>query len=419
VRHLLKTASAEELIAERAAPTVPTRVRTPEPDPVPAGPLAGVRVLDLGVIIAAPFASTILANFGADVIKVEPLQGDSFRPYGLAFVGYNQGKRSLCLDLKHAEGREVFHDLVRASDVVCDNFRLGVLERLGIDFRALRAINPRLISASVTAYGAEGALARDPGFDPLLQARSGLMHAQGGSDEPVFHQIPVNDTASAMVTAFAICAALYARERTGRGQRIETSLASQSVLCQSQEFTWFEGRPPASMGGRDCLGFGALERFYACADGWLALSCHTAEQAAAVLAAAGDEAPGPQPRDEPWDGALAARLADAFKGRPRDALLRELRGRGVPAAPVTSLEEMATHPLHEANRFFAEIDDARFGRLHAVRAFADFERMPGRFSRSAPRLGEHGAEVLRELGYDAARIASLAERGAIRLDAPG
>ncbi len=418
VRHLLETARAEELIAERAVASAPSVVRTPEPDPAPAGPLAGVRVLDLGVIIAAPFASTILANFGADVIKVEPLQGDSFRPYGLGFVGYNQGKRSLCLDLKHAAGREVFHDLVRASDVVCDNYRLGVLERLGIDFSVLRAINPRIICTSVTAYGASGPLAPDPGFDPLLQARSGLMRAQGGRDEPVFHQIPVNDTASAMVAAFAICAALYARERTGRGQRIETSLASLSVLCQSQELTWFEGRPPASTGGRDCLGLGALQRFYACADGWLAVSCHTAEQAAAVLAAAGDEAPGEQ-RDEPWDGALAARLADAFKGRPRDALLRELRGRGVPAAAVTSLEEMATHPLHQANRFFAQIDDARFGRLRAVRAFADFERTPGGFSRGAPRLGEHGACVLRELGYDAARIASLAERGAIRLIAPG
>ena len=121
------------------------------------GPLAGVRVLDLGVIIAAPFASTILANYGADVVKVEPLAGDTFRRYGLGFVGYNLGKRSVALDLKRPEGRDVFYDLVRHADVVCDNYRLGVLERLGIDYAKLREINPRIISVSVTAYGPEGA----------------------------------------------------------------------------------------------------------------------------------------------------------------------------------------------------------------------------------------------------------------------
>ena len=182
VRHLAKPVSARELLAEREQ----RAERTASPREPGQGPLAGVRVLDLGVIIAAPFASAILANFGADVIKVEPLDGDSFRPYGLGFVGYNQGKRSLVVDLKHPEGLEAFRDLVRASDVVCDNYRLGVLERLGIDDARLREINPRVITASVTAYGSKGELAPDPGFDPLLQARSGLMHAQGGADEPVF-----------------------------------------------------------------------------------------------------------------------------------------------------------------------------------------------------------------------------------------
>lgn len=419
VRHLLEAADAEALCAERTPRKLPAR------DAAPGAPLAGVRVLDLGVIIASPFASAILANFGADVIKVEPLEGDSFRPYGLGFVGYNQGKRSLCVDLKHPEGRRVFLDLVRTSDVVCDNYRIGVLERLGIDDAVLRAVNPRVITASVTAFGSSGECAPDPGFDPLVQARSGLMRAQGGGDEPVFHQIPVNDTASAMITAFGICAALHVRERTGRGQRVETSLASQGVLCQARELTGFEGRPPAAQGGRDCLGLGALQRFYACADGWLALSCHTPEQAEAALAAASQDAaavtgePAQDPLAAPWDGALAARLADVFKGRRRDAWLGELHARGVPAAPVTTLDEMASHPLHEANRFFAEIDDPRFGRLRAVRAFADFERTPAGFARGAPELGAHGRELLHELGYDDARIADLAACGAIRIESPG
>jgi crotonobetainyl-CoA:carnitine CoA-transferase CaiB-like acyl-CoA transferase len=407
VRHLERAAEPAALLAG-----APRSTREPESRTDP--PLAGVRVLDLGVIIASPFASAVLANFGADVIKVEPLTGDSFRPFGLGFVGYNQGKRSLCVDLKHPEGRRVFEDLVRSADVVCDNYRLGVLERLGIDHASLAELNPRVISASITAFGSTGALAPDPGFDPLVQARSGLMQAQGGRDEPVFHQIPVNDTASAMVTAFAICAALHARERSGRGQRVETSLACQGVLCQARELTHFEGRAPAARGGRDCVGLGALQRFYACADGWLALSCHTPGQADAALGVTGERAD--EPLAEAWDGALAARLADAFKGRPRDAWLAELRARGVPAAPVTTLEEMASHPLHEANRFFAEIDDPRFGRLRAVRAFADFERTPGGFPRGAPELGAHGVEILRELGYDDARVEALAECGAIRIE---
>lgn len=243
------------------------------------------------------------------------------------------------------------------------------------------------------------------------------MHAQGSGDEPVFHQIPVNDTSSAMVTAFAICAALHAREDTGRGQRVETSLACQSVISQSQEFTWFEGRPLAARGGRDCLGLGALKRFYACADGWLALSCQDGAQASAALTLLG-EPPGERPLEAAWDGELAARLADEFKGRARDELLRDLRARGVPAAPVTTLEEMASHPLHEANRFFAEIDDPRFGPLRTVRAFADFDRTPGGFPRGAPLLAGDGTEILRELGYEDSRIAALAEAGTIRLAPP-
>ncbi len=415
IRHLMKTVPLEQVLAEKRPPAdAPARPRD-DARPKTGGPLAGIRVLDLGVIIASPFASTILANFGADVIKVEPLGGDSFRPYGLGFIGYNQGKRSVCLDLKHPQGREAFFELVRSADVVCDNYRLGVLQRLGIDHEALAVVNPRIVSASVTAYGSQGALAPDPGFDPLLQARSGLMRAQGGDDEPVFHQIPANDTASAMVTAFAICAALHARDSSGRGQRVETSLASQSVLCQSAELTRFKGRPDAARGGRDCAGLGALQRFYACADGWLAVSCHAPGQAAALLETLEETHDAADALAEPWDGELAARLADAIKGFEREGLLGRLRAAGVPAAPVTALDEMLTHPLHRENRFFREIDDARFGSVHAVRSFAEFGRTPGGFVRGAPGLGEDGEALLRELGFDDLRLSALADAGAARL----
>ena len=414
VRHLMRTVPVEQVLSEKR----PWKKGARSDARPSTGPLAGIRVLDLGVIIAAPFASALLANFGADVIKVEPLGGDSFRPYGLGFVGYNQGKRSICLDLKRPQGRETFFELVRGADVVCDNYRLGVLERLGIDHAALAAINPRIVTASITAYGTQGALAPDPGFDPLLQARSGLMHAQGGDDEPVFHQIPINDTASAMVAAFAICAALHARESSGRGQRVETSLASQSVLCQSAELTRFAGRAEAARGGRDCTGRGALQRFYACADGWVAVSCHTPGQAATLLATLGEAHDAADALGEPWDGELAARLADAIKGLEREALLGRLRGAGVPAAPVTALDEMLAHPLHRENGFFGRVDHPRFGTLHAVRSFAEFGRTPGGFARGAPELGEDGEALLRELGFDDARLSALAASGAAYLPHP-
>ena len=233
------------------------------------GPLAGVRILDLGAFIAGTFAPGILANWGADSIKVEPIDGDPFRTYGLGFVGYNRGKRGLSIDLKKPEGLAAFMDLVKVSDVVLDNYRNGVRERLGIDYATLKKVNPRIISISVSGYGPKGELSPDPGFDPLVQARSGLMDAQGGGEEPVFYQIPVNDTGSAMMAAFGVVAALYARERTGEGQEILTCLANQSILTQSGELTWYEGRPENPKGGLDLLGTGATNRFYECNDGWV------------------------------------------------------------------------------------------------------------------------------------------------------
>ena len=161
------------------------------------GPLSGVRILDLGAVIAGPFGPTILANYGADVIKVEPPEGDTFRTAALGFAGWNRGKRSVVIDLKTPGGLAAFKELVKTADIVADNYRLGVPERLGISHTELSAINPRIITISVLGYGPTGPFAAEPGFDPVLQARSGLMAAQGGDDEPVFHTIPVNDEASA------------------------------------------------------------------------------------------------------------------------------------------------------------------------------------------------------------------------------
>jgi crotonobetainyl-CoA:carnitine CoA-transferase CaiB-like acyl-CoA transferase len=212
-------------------PTVRPRLARPasgaEPPPAPAppisdvrgaageGPLAGVKVLDLGVVIAGAYAASILAGLGADVVKIETPSGDPFRMYSAAFCSYNRGKRSLVLDLKRPDAKDVFLELVADADVVLDNYRLGVRERLGISYDSLRAVNPRIISLSISGYGAKGPQAARPGFDPLLQAQSGLMQAQGGyGAEPVFHLVAVNDVGSAAMSALAVVAALVARSCT-------------------------------------------------------------------------------------------------------------------------------------------------------------------------------------------------------------
>ena len=376
------------------------------------GPLDGVRVLDLGAVVAGAHAGGILANFGADVIKVEPVTGDPFRSDGALFLAYNRGKRGLGLDLKMAEGVALFHDLVRGSDVVLDNYRAGVRKKLGVDYAALRAINSRIISCSINAYGDLGERAALPGFDPLLQAESGMMAAQGGGDAPVFHTVPVNDAGTAAMAAFGIIAALNARERTGLGQEVLSSLLAQSLMFQMGELVSFEGRPANLAGGRDYLGAGALHRFYACADGWLAVVCETPGQASALAGVLGLEiGDAGAALLEPADGALAARIAAAFAGRGRDEAVAMLIGAGVSAAPARNADDLAADARLAAHATLEAWEHPRLGEVIGARAYADFSRTPGGFRRPTPELWEHTREVLDELCADQAD--AVVESGAV------
>jgi len=416
VRNLPELAALDALPPHEPA-VRPPAVTASEGEPG-NGPLAGIRVLDLGAFIAGTFAPAILANWGADVIKVEPPEGDPFRTYGLSFVGYNRGKRGLAIDLKDPAGRELLLDLVRVSDVILDNYRVGVRDRLGIDYQALRAVNPRIISCSVTAYGPEGPLASDPGFDPLVQARSGLMAAQGGDDEPVFYQIPVNDTASAMMAAFGVAAALLARETTGEGQEVLTCLANQSILTLSGELTWYEGRPPRPKGGRDLLGTGALNRYYQCSDGWIGIAGAAPEHFPAVCVALGhpEWAGGmvaENALNEPAEGPLAARIAGVLAGTTRAEALDRLLTRGVPAAPAFDVLEALDDPWLEASDALEDFDHPQLGPVRAVRHLGRFGHGGG-YSRRSPLIGEHSREVLADCGIAAARIEQLIAAGVVR-----
>jgi crotonobetainyl-CoA:carnitine CoA-transferase CaiB-like acyl-CoA transferase len=298
---------------------------------------------------------------------------------------------------------------------VLDNYRLGVRERLGIDYAALRAVNPRIISCSANTYGSRGLDARLPGFDPLLQARGGMMAAQGGEDgEPVFHTIPINDVATAALTAFAIIAALNAREVTGQGQNVETSLAAATTLYQFGELVGFAGRPPNPPGSRDCIGFAALDRYYRCQDGWLTLACTTPAHFEALAAALDrtdwlDRWDGATALAEPRDGALAAEIAAALAQRRRDEAVQALGAAGVPTLPVLRGDEVQRTEFFWENGYFELHAHPYYGELLAGRGFAEFNGAPARFERLHPELGEHGVEVLSDYGVPRERIIELAQ----------
>ena len=377
-------------------------------------PLAGVRVLDLGAVIAGAYAATILAYFGADVVKIEAASGDPFRSYRTGFCVYNRGKRGLVLDIKHPEAKATFLDLVAQADVVLDNSRLGVRERLGISYERLREANPRIISLSITGYGTTGPQASQPGFDPLLQAQSGLMQAQGGDGgEPVFHGIPVNDVGSAAMSAFAVVSALYARTRTGVGQDIQTSLASQSVLLQIGELTSYPGAPEPPTGARDCIGVSALERYYECADGWIAVACVTTARETALLQALELPARAAEGALAPRDGALASLIAAALRPLSVDDALARLGAAGAPAAPVLTVDATYTDAFLDANHYYDSYVDPAFGQASGIAGFARFERTKTEFRRPPPTLGQDSIDVLRDFGVAGTRIDALLRSGAV------
>ncbi|HZD66437.1 MAG TPA: CoA transferase, partial [Acidimicrobiales bacterium] len=258
----------------------PDRPARPRPAGASRRPLEGTRVLDLGTIIAGPYVATLLGELGADVVKVErPPRGDEYRvAHGgrgeSGFGVYNRGQRSLVLDLADAAGRAAFGELAGGADVVVDNYRPGVADRLGISWDDLARAHPGATTVSISAFGDLGPLGGRAGFDPLVQAMSGMMRAQGGPTEeetPAFLTMPVNDVVSAALGAFGACASLVARERLGAGQRVTVALTAAACLLQADDLVRCPGRPPAVVGGPDFPGPTPLCRLYPAGDGWVRL----------------------------------------------------------------------------------------------------------------------------------------------------
>lgn len=388
-----------------------------------SAPLDGVRVVDISSYIAGALCPMILADYGADVIKVESFEGDAFRAFGMGFLGWNRGKRGIAVNLKEQEeSQKIVYDIIRRADVVVENFRAGVSTRLGVDYETLRAINPNIVYCSIPGWGETGPYAGKPVFDPIFQARSGAQRAQGGDGDPVFLVAAITDYSAAHLTAYAATAGLYARERTGKGQRVTITLAGATMAIQSGEFVFPAAGGSfghAVWGGTDFPGTSAAYRCYPASDGWLFIACTTGDHWHALAKAIGRpelayDGAWPAAAETEARGGIADEISSMLAEDTVDSWVERLTSHGVPAAPIVALWDSLDHPQAIANGLDARHEHPVFGSARQTGVMAKFSRTPGVAQRAAPTLGEHTDEVLREIGYDDARIAMLRERDVVR-----
>ncbi len=373
----------------------------------PGGPLAGYKILNFGTVLAGPYTGMLLAELGADVVKVEPPSGD-LMPRVSGF-NYNRGQRAIVIDMSKPEGRDICYQLVRSVDVVVDNYRPGVVQRLGIDYETLKKINSEIITLSISGFGDRGPLGGKAGFDPVTQAMSGMMTAQGGDDEPVFLTAAVNDVTAAAASVLGICAALFARLRGKGGQRAATTLAGISLFMQSGELVRFAGRPPSYRGGRDFKGPAPLDRMYQVADGFIRIQAADPSQ----LNRAGIAVEPGMADDE-----MTLLIGRSLAGLTASEALAALALADVPAAKVRSYLELAKDPLLRRTGYLEEHLRKDGGRYYLPGRFAQFTHTMQTRVLVAPGVGEHTRAVLAEAGYPAQDIDKFVSLGIVKEGEP-
>jgi crotonobetainyl-CoA:carnitine CoA-transferase CaiB-like acyl-CoA transferase len=385
------------------------------------GPLHGYRIVDLTSNVSGPLATMILADQGADVIKVEaPDGGDATRAGGnrragftASFLNNNRNKRSIVLDLKKPAARKVLLRLAAGADVFVQNFRPGVADRLGVGEEAVRAVAPRIVYVSISGFGEKGPYAAKPAYDPVIQGFSGLATVQAGSDEgrPRLLRTILPDKLTAITASQAITAALLARARTGEGQHVRLSML-EAVLA----FLW-----ASDMGDQTLVGdepprqaaASALDLIYQTADGYMTVAALTDRQWAGLARAV--EHPEwledsrfrtPALRQHNIDARLEL-TQQALMSRPAAEWLERLTAAQVPCGPVLTRNQVIRHPQVEALGLVVETEHENAGRLRQTRAAARFSRTPSEIRRGAPALGEHTQQILSELGCSPAEIAAI------------
>jgi crotonobetainyl-CoA:carnitine CoA-transferase CaiB-like acyl-CoA transferase len=376
-------------------------------------PLDGVRVVDLTSYIAGSYSAMMLADLGASVVKVESLEGDSFRELP-GFFGWNRGKRSIALNLKTPEGRQIVEGLAREGDVLMENWRPGVADRLGVGHAHLLALNPKLIYCSVSAFGSTGPYVDRPGFDPLLQAMGGLMTLQGFGGPPQYLRTAPTDYYTAAIAAQAVLAALFVRQRTGRGQRIETSLLRGVLALQSGIAIDYPGKPTL-------LRENPTYRLYQGSDGqWFFVACGNQSFWVKLCTALDMPDFAQDPRFASWllriqnSEALLPIIEKRFGEKPRAEWLEILAAHDIPSAPVKTIQEFMDDPGVRHQDMVHEYDHPDVGRLRVMGQPLAFAETPTRDPGPPPTLGQHTDQVLGELGYDATAVNDLRARKVVR-----
>ncbi|MGQ0765246.1 MAG: CaiB/BaiF CoA transferase family protein [Gemmatimonadota bacterium] len=376
--------------------------------------LDGIRVIDLTQVMAGPFCTMQLGDMGADVIKVEPPGGDLSRRLGseemqsggdaAPFFSLNRNKRSVVLDLAVPAGRSAFLALARTADVVVESFRPGVVRRLGVDHQVVSRLNPRVIYASISGFGQSGPYAGRPGFDLVAQGMSGIMSVTGEpGGPPVKTGIPISDLAAGLFAASAIMAALYAREKTGEGQYLETSLFEAAVALSPWESTelWATGRIPQPLGSAHRLS--APYQVFRTASGYITIAALNEKQWMALCSALGrpelssNERFATNARRLSNRAQLVTEIEDALAGRGASEWVDALLAAGVPAGPVLDYSQVFADSHTEAIGMIAPLDHPVAGRINTIRHPVRFGSTPTSVRRPPPLLGEHSDEILHEI----------------------
>jgi crotonobetainyl-CoA:carnitine CoA-transferase CaiB-like acyl-CoA transferase len=420
--------------------TQPGRLPDDRPDLPPASdsqprqtgpfdpPLKGIRVLEITNLIAGPTAGRLLADLGADVIKFEPLDGDMSRPIGRTyFFNLNAHKRSMSVNTRTPEGKEVAQKVAATADVLLANMRPGATERMGIGPEILKTLNPRIIETHVTGYGWRGPYAHRPGIDPLAQALMGLQRAQGGpGNPPVFPaQLAPTDFTTGAMGALGAILALFVRERTSVVQRVDSNLLNGGIILSSEWFTRYAGRPTRRLADKGQYGLDAFHRLYQAHDGWLYVVAETPAERLALCRALDCEDVSRADADapagcHPAEAPLAQALAQRFAGLTLAESLARLQKAGVSSAPAVEghSELFLDDPHAAANDMVVVHRHPVIGRLRLARHYIRFgntQVVPGR---PTPLLGEHTREILQEVGFTEQGIAELYTKGVVRTEEP-
>ena len=394
----------------------------------PDSALAGLRVLDVTQFMAGPFCAMLLADLGADVIKVEPPGGDSTRQMPGAvgvdspsFNAVNRGKRSVVVNLKMADGRDMFQQLARSTDILIENYRPGVMTALGVDYQQLAPLNPRLIYASISGYGQTGPDRNKGGFDLIAQGVSGIMSVTGEpGGRPVKAGVPVTDLAAGLFTLVGILAAVESRHRTGIGQHVDTSLVDAGVALSLWEATeYFSGLGiPAPMGSAHRMN--APYQAVRCADGYITLGAANERLFRRLC----DVLEHPEWRESPElaDNAsrvrnrdmLAERIESVTVQKPRSHWLAILEANDIPCGPINDYAQVLADPQVVARNMVVEVEHPTLGSLKTLGSPIKLSATPPDVGRRAPLLGEHTDEILAEAGFGKDDIAALRRTGAVQ-----